>query len=246
MEGIKIRALVTGGVDYKESDKLITLCSVEQGKIIAQLKGCRKQKSKLRFCGAPFCFGEYILSEKNGFYVITNATAIDQFVGLSSDLDRYYAGSVILETLNKGSREGENITSLILAALDHLKMLCYDKLDEGLILLSFFLTVFKLSGYELSFDSCKVCRSVSFQKKFFSKEQGGIVCNICSSREAIAVSTSAVNLMKSVSNGISLSVLNFEKSVIRESIILLGQYFVYLTKEKIISLNEYLNISKIN
>lgn len=244
MEGIKVRALVTGGIDYKECDRLITLCSVEQGKITAQLKGCRKQKSKLRFCGAPFCFGEYILSEKNGYYTVIGATAIEQFAEISVDLDRYYAGSVILETLNKSTKEGENIASLIAVALDHLKMLCYESFDEGLILLSYFLTLFKLSGYELNFDACKVCRSTSFSKKFFSNEHGGIVCNICAGREAVPVSLSATNLMRSISTGISLSVLNFERNVIREALIIMNRYFSHLTKEKANSFLQYLNISK--
>ncbi len=245
MEGIKVRALVTGGTDYKDSDKLITLCSVEQGRITAQLKGCRKQKSKLRFCGAPFCFGEYILSEKNGYYVVTGATAIDQFSSISADLDRFYAGSVMLETLNKVTKEGDDIAIIVANALTHLKTLCYEEtVDEGIVLLSFFLTLFKQSGYALNFDSCRACRARSFTKKYFSKEHGGLVCNICSGREATQISSSAVNLMKAVTDGINLSVLKFEKAVIRESLILMGQYFNYLTKEKLNSLTQYFDISK--
>ena len=179
MEGLKVQALVTGGVDYKESDKLITLCSVERGKFTALLKGCRKQKSKNRFCGAPFCFAEYVLTEKNGFYVVTGATAIDQFINISADIDRFYAGNVILETLNKIAKEGENIAPLIVVALNHIKSLCYENVNEGLVLLSFFLTVFKQSGYMLTFEECKVCRCKSFNRKYFSATSGGVVCNIC-------------------------------------------------------------------
>lgn len=244
MEGIKVQAIVTGAVDYKESDKIVTLCSVEQGKFTALLKGCRKQKSKLRFCGAPFCFAEYVLSEKNGFYVITGATAIDQFISISADIDRYYAGNVILETLNKISKEGENIAPLIVVALNHIKSLCYENVDEGIVLLSFFLTVYKQSGYMLTFDECKVCRTKNFARKYFSATSGGVVCNICAGKDSVSVGNACVNLLKSISNGISLSVLNFEQSVIREGLVLMGQYFVYLTKEKVHSLNQYLDISK--
>lgn len=245
VEGIKVRALVVSSIDYKESDKLITLCSVEQGKITANLKGCRKQKSKLRFCGAPFCFCEYILSEKNGFYVVTGATAIEQFSDISSNLDKFYAGSVILETLNKIVKEGEDTALLVANALTHLKSLNYEEnTDEGIVLLSFFLTLYKQAGYALSFDSCKICRATSFNKKYFSKEHGGVVCNICSGRDASVVSNSAVNLMKSISDGIKLSVLRFEKSVIYECLSLMSEYFVYLTKEKVNSLKHYFDISK--
>lgn len=244
MEGIKLQALVTGAVDYKESDKLVTLCSVEQGKFTALLKGCRKQKAKLRFSGAPFCFAEYVLSEKNGFYTITGATAIDQFIGISADLDRFYAGNVILETLNKLSQEGENIAPLIVTCLNHLKTLCYESVDEGLVLISFLLTVFKQAGYMLSFTECRICRGVNFTRKYFSAKSGGVVCNICAGRDAVSITNPCVNLMKSISNGINLSVLCFEKSVIKESLIILGQYFTYLTKEKINSLNQYFDICK--
>ncbi len=244
LEGIKVQALVTGGVDYKDSDRLLTLCSVEQGKLTALLKGCRKEKSKLRFSGAPFCFCEYVLTEKNGYYTVTGATAIEQFASISQDLDRYYAGCVILETLSKSTREGENIAPYVAMTLNHLKSLCYESVDEGLVLLSFFLTLFKQAGYELSFSECKVCRSKSFMKKYFSFLHGGVVCNICSGRDAVSISIPAVNLMRSIADGISLSVLCFEKNVTREALSVCGQFFAYLTKEKLNSLTQYFDILK--
>jgi DNA repair protein RecO (recombination protein O) len=124
VDGIKVRAIACGSKDYKESDKLVTLCSVEEGKITVLLKGCRKPTSKLRFAHAPFCFGEYILVERGGFYTVTGCTPIDQFTGLSYDIDKFYAGSVILECLTKFTREGENIARPLVKALEYLKTLC--------------------------------------------------------------------------------------------------------------------------
>ena len=41
------KALVLRQVDYKESDKILTLFTQEQGKLTASARGCRKKGSAL-------------------------------------------------------------------------------------------------------------------------------------------------------------------------------------------------------
>ena len=57
----KVDALVLRTADYGESDKMLTLFSLQQGKISAAAKGVRKAGAKLRFAAQPFCFAEYVL-----------------------------------------------------------------------------------------------------------------------------------------------------------------------------------------
>ena len=40
---ITTKALVLRGVDYKESDKILTLFTRDQGKLTASARGCRKK-----------------------------------------------------------------------------------------------------------------------------------------------------------------------------------------------------------
>ena len=61
---VKVNALVIKAVDYKDNDRILTLYSLEKGKITAGIKGVKKAGAKLKFASEPFCFAEYILAEK--------------------------------------------------------------------------------------------------------------------------------------------------------------------------------------
>ena len=50
----KVDALVLRTANYGESDKMITLFSLQKGKISAAAKGVRKAKAKLAFAASPF------------------------------------------------------------------------------------------------------------------------------------------------------------------------------------------------
>ena len=61
---IKVDALVLRTADFGENDKMLTLFSLQRGKLSAAAKGVRKAGAKLRFAAQPFCFAEYVLAEK--------------------------------------------------------------------------------------------------------------------------------------------------------------------------------------
>ena len=47
MEEIKTKGIVIKSVDYKDSDKLVTIFSAERGLIKARVRGVKKDKAKL-------------------------------------------------------------------------------------------------------------------------------------------------------------------------------------------------------
>ena len=94
---IKTEAIVVKAIDYKDSDKLLTLFSPTLGKITAGIKGVKKPKAKLAFCAQPFCFAEYVLAEKEGRYTVTSAYLHEGFFELRLDVMKYYAGAAAVE-----------------------------------------------------------------------------------------------------------------------------------------------------
>ena len=61
MDDLKYKGIVLAARDHKEKDKLVTLFTLEQGKITALLKGVKAPKAKLAFAAQLFCFGEFLL-----------------------------------------------------------------------------------------------------------------------------------------------------------------------------------------
>ena len=54
----KVKAIVTRAVPYKETDMVLTLVSLEEGRITASARGCLRPGAKLRFAAQPMNFGE--------------------------------------------------------------------------------------------------------------------------------------------------------------------------------------------
>ena len=118
---VKVKAIVTRAVPYNESDMIVTLVGVDTGVLTATAKGCLKPKAKLRYAAEPMNFGDYVLSGRNGRYIVTECSQIESFSSITYDIEKYYAASMILETLQRGSKDANpDLFILSLKALDAL------------------------------------------------------------------------------------------------------------------------------
>lgn len=108
----RLTGIVIKTVDYKESDRLVTLLTKEEGKALIKLRGVRKAKSKLNFASFPFFMGVYILTETKGGYVVTGVDPINRYDYSSLDLNTYYLRSLMCEVADKLSEEGYTDTEL--------------------------------------------------------------------------------------------------------------------------------------
>ena len=61
MASIKTKAIVLGGTNVKEKDRLVDLFTLEQGRKLVSMRGVRGEKAKLKMAKEPFCFGEFVL-----------------------------------------------------------------------------------------------------------------------------------------------------------------------------------------
>ena len=118
---IKINAIVLKAVDYKDNDRILTLYSLENGKITAGIKGVKKAGAKLKFASEPFCFAEYILNCKNGKYTVIGATYIDTFYELRLNLEKYYTSAIISDFLLNYTENEMPDTALFSLAINSIK-----------------------------------------------------------------------------------------------------------------------------
>lgn len=173
---IKTKAIVTRAVPYKESDMIVTLVSVEHGKISASARGCLKPKAKLRYAAEPFNFGDYVLQGREGKYVITECSQIESFSDVTADIERYYAACMVLESLDKLSREPQ--PQVFMSALSALNDLAYSDKDADEIVTEFLKNVIEANGFALDFAHCNVCKCDIEGEAYFS-DRDGIVCKHC-------------------------------------------------------------------
>lgn len=173
---LRTKAIVTRAVPYNESDMIITLVSVDYGKITATAKGCLKPKAKLRYSAEPLNFGDYVLSGKNGRYVVTECSQIESFATITADIEKYYAASLILDVLQKLSQEPQ--PEIFVHSLRAISQLAYGEDETDCVITDYLLTLLDLNGSKLDFRHCNVC-SCDIEGVAYFKDADGIVCEHC-------------------------------------------------------------------
>lgn len=155
----KLNALCVRVVDYKDNDRLITLCTAEKGKVLVKATGVKNPKAKLKYAASPLCFGEYIVVENKGRYTLKSCEAYDNFQNIVYDLKRYYAGFSVLEWLDKLSENADTDTvrALLIGGTEALKELAYDvEISSEDTLLKFMNSLLETTGYALNFETSAI------------------------------------------------------------------------------------------
>ena len=192
----KVKGLVLYSKDTGESDKFVTILTPNVGKIFFKARGVKKANSKLKSFVQSFSFCDYELNEKNGNYTLTGAQSIESFFGLTTDLDKYNIGCVVLETLDKVSMYAQDYSKTFVAGLRALKFLSYSDVSSKLVLCKYLLEVFKNEGFAINTEYCSNCKKPLNNNAFFSFVENTIVCECCREVNAINIKPVTISAIK--------------------------------------------------
>lgn len=184
---LKVDALVLRTADYGESDKMLTLFTLQCGKISAAAKGVRKAGAKLRFAAQPFCFAEYVLARRGERNTVISAAGTDGFYALHEDINKFYAAASLAGICDALLLDGIVNEELFLRAVNALRGMCEG--DEAEELITFFLSALELSGYMLDLSGCAGCGAVLEGKVYFDVAGGCFYCADCARGAGVSEST---------------------------------------------------------
>lgn len=245
MEEVKVKGIVVKAIDFKDSDKLITVFSAERGLIKVRVRGVKKNKAKLAFAVQPFAFVEFLLTERNGFYTVINATSIDQFFNITLDFDNYIFMMACLEVCEKTVKENDVNANLFLLLLNSLKIVCYDNVSAMIVFIKFMLEALKFLGFAFEVNNCACCSNDLLNKFYaFSFEFNGLICSKCANvNDFLELSKGEFAILKNVTETQidKLSNLKFlSRNDLVSVISLLCKDFRLLTDEEILTIKEFL------
>ncbi len=179
MKYLQTEGLVTGSRSYSEADKLLTLFTLEKGKVPAIAKGACKTKSKLAASVQLFTRADFQLYMGKTLATVTQGEIKTSFYSLRYDLTNYAYGQYFCELVNRLLEEKEPFPEVYQLLLTVFEVLKNTELDMELLARSFELKLLSILGYRPYLDECLLCsRESEFYR--FSYQEGGILCAECS------------------------------------------------------------------
>jgi DNA repair protein RecO (recombination protein O) len=177
----KTKAIVLRSTPYGEADRIVTLYTLDFGKIKGVAKGAKR--SQKRF-GNSLEIGSYIslsFFEKENIELVrlSHCDLIRSLKGLREDIKTLAWASYLIELINELTAERIQNTDLFRLLLFFLHWIDREPLREE-ILRVFEIRLFSLLGYQPQFGFCHHCRrELGEGRIFFSAKDGGVLCSSC-------------------------------------------------------------------
>lgn len=172
-QGVIIRTHKLG-----EADRIVTLLTLSHGLVRAVAKGVRRTSSKFGARLEPFMVADLQLYEGRTLDTITQASTLGAYgPRITSDYERYRAGSVIVETAERLSEGGPSAEQYRLA-IGALRTLAQATVEADLVRDGYLLRAIAAAGWAPEFDNCVRCGAPG-PHTHVSVQAGGTVCAEC-------------------------------------------------------------------
>lgn len=173
------KGLVLREVNYKESDKILTILAEGQGKRTVKAQGCRRKNSPLAAASQLLVWSDMTLYDYQDRWALKEAATQEEFRGLRSDLEKLALGTYFAEVCEAVSEEGIETPGLLPLVLNSLYAL--DKLckPQAVVKAAFEIKLCCLTGYEPLVDSCAVCGEENPERPRLNLSEGVLHCGKC-------------------------------------------------------------------
>lgn len=232
---LKVTGIVMRYANYKDYDRMITLFTLERGKLSALARGARRPKSALVNGTEQFCMAEYVLFQSKDRYTITSCNILDSFYDIRSNIDSYYSASYfssVCQTIVQEEQPDEKtyeIFAKLLAYLSHSESNALTNLIVGLCVL------LDISGFKPELQYCEKCKEKLDPKDaYYDRYTGNIFCGTCKKHTDRKLSSSCIKALEYIffNKENAFSKIKMEDWLIKEMITFLTDYLeIKLEKE---------------
>ena len=175
------QGLVLREVNYKESDKILTVLTQDMGKLTISARGSRKKGGGISAAAQMLVWSEMTLYEYRQRWSLKEAVTNREFRGVREDLESYALACYFAEIIDQLAPEQLPVPELLALILNALYAL--ENLDRPPVLIkaAFELRAMCLSGYEPDLRGCAVCGAPEPDR--FNISQGVLQCAACRTEE---------------------------------------------------------------
>lgn len=155
---LSTRGLVLREVNYKESDKILTILT-EHGKLTVSARGARRKVSKYTAASQLLTFSELDLYQRNGRWSLREGRVVEMFAGLRQDIVLLSLGAYFAELLEAVSDVDYADPGLLAFGLNSLHVLSTGNRDPRLVKAAFELRLMCHAGYAPDVSACPQCQA---------------------------------------------------------------------------------------
>jgi len=172
----RAQGVVLRHVEVGEADRILTIYTLEYGKVQAIAKGIRKLRSRKAGHLEPFSRVELMLAKGRSLEVISQAEAQCTYDNLRADLRLIAYGAYVIELLDRFTyEEGEN------RPLYNLLVDTLTRLDGGspaqTAVHYYEVHLMDLLGFKPQLQLCAACgEKIQPENQYFSAKLGGVLC----------------------------------------------------------------------
>lgn len=202
-------ALVLRVTDIGESDRVITLLSGEYGIIRAFANGAKKLKSSRQSATQTLCYSRFSIYKSRDSYIIDDATCIESFFRLRSDIEKLSLAQYFCELENELAPEMDDASEYLRLILNCLHMLVTGKRSQEFLKAVMELRIMTLSGYMPALAQCSVCDAAPTGAVKFTPASGCISCPECSAT-GLSITAGVLNAMRHICLAPANKLFSFE------------------------------------
>lgn len=189
---IKTEGIVLKSFDFRETSRIATFFTKEEGKVKGILKGIRKDPKKFGSHIDQYSVNDivYYQYRHSDLHLISHCDLKVFFFAIRQNLKKTMAASYILELVNAIMPAEEKNSDVYQLMLDFLNALEHAQ-DISKLVHLFQIKILILSGFRPHLDCCLVCRKKIIGTSRFSLSKGGLICLACQKQDLSASLISA-------------------------------------------------------
>lgn len=201
MTGEECGAIVIGAMDYREADRIVTLFTLEHGKVRVIARGARK--SRRRFAASLELFARIRAAMKlsEGLSTLLEADLETVYPGIRKELGRIALAGYACELVDQFLPDGlpnPRLFRLLATLLDHLDRTAPDPSDRRF----FEINLLNILGYRPPIDACPGCGiDLAAAGGLFAGGGHDILCPACAGGGRVISAATIVDLRQSLRTG---------------------------------------------
>ena len=173
----EVKGLIIRTTDIRESDRMLTIYTEEQGIISALARGARSIKSRLMSTTTQFCYGSFVLYGQGDKLWVRESELIDNFYDIRSSIEGLALAGYIAEVLcHVATAEGDR--ELLRLTLNSLYAISRGTHPLNRIKAVFEMRLASVLGFMPDVVHCRSCNTAEGEF-YFDIMAGAIECYRC-------------------------------------------------------------------